>query len=125
MIYRAATEEDWPKIAQFLADTKYFLPVDPSTLGGQWLLAINDSNKVQGTLWYFHMKPHAFIDYWAASSSRVAAKLGIVSACALKTLGVIHVRATIADDNKDAMRLATDGFGMTAMTESTPVYKRL
>jgi hypothetical protein len=111
MIIRRANHMDWASIGEFLNLVDYFMPVDPAQLGGEWLLAINNEGSICGTIWFFAGGQNAFIDYWAATSGRVASKLAATLEAVLRVLGVRYVRATISATNEGARRLAT-GLGM-------------
>lgn len=112
MVYRVADISDLPAIQEFVAKQEYFLPVEPCTLGGTWLVAVNDQGEIRGTLWFFHQAPHAYVDYWAGSGM-IAAKLGMLLQNACKMLGIEYVRGVIADKNDVASRMAKELFEMS------------
>ncbi len=123
MIYRFALVADFPAIADYVHSRDYFMPIDPSTLGGTWLLAEKDGI-VQGVIWFFAGGGNAYIDYWAANSARVAARLAICAESTMREMGVKHVRGMIGAQNLAARRLA-DGLGMVSGGEYTLAYKRM
>lgn len=123
MNYRVGTVEDWPAIVQFLLDTEYFLPVDPGDIGGRWFVAESEEG-VEGCIWFFGEQPNVYIDYFAAASPMVAARLMAKTEAVLKAHGVRFVRAAIPVDNKPMMRLA-HWFGMDTMLDYTNVFKEI
>jgi hypothetical protein len=120
MNYRLATFNDWPSITEYINQLDYFMPVDPSQLGGVWIVAIDESAQIHGTLWFFGAAPNAYVDYWAARSGVIAGKLAAFFQGICSAVGIKYVRAVIARDHEGALRMATQGFGMV---ESNADYK--
>jgi len=108
--YRLATVSDWVAISEYIHGLDYFMPVDPATLGGHWLIAIDAAGVLHGTIWFFGEAPNAYVDYWAGSGI-VAARLGAMLEKILRVSGVRSVRGVIAQENDPAVRLA-DALGM-------------
>lgn len=123
MNYRVGTVEDWPKIVQFLNDLEYFMPVDPGDIGGRWFIAEQDG-EIKATLWFFGDPPNAYIDYFAASSPMVAARLMAQTEAVLKAHGIRYVRATVPKDNRAMARLA-NYFGMNIALDYMNVFKEI
>ena len=121
---RPATIYDLPAIAEFLANTQYFIAIDPSTLGGKWLIVERDGN-VEATLWFFGEVPHAFVDYWAAKHPRQALVLGYAAEAYFKAMGIRYVHGMIYNKNAAALRLAMRGFDMVAAGFYIRIYKEL
>ena len=121
---RPATISDLPAIAEFLANTQYFIAIDPSTLGGNWLIVERDGN-IEATLWFFREVPHAFVDYWAAKHPRQALALGYAAEAYFKAMGIKYVHAMIHVSNSVALRLAGTGFDMIGAGDYIRVYKEL
>ena len=121
MVYRDGTPEDYPYIREFIGMQGYFTEIDPSTLGGQWLLATHDG-KIHATVWCFYQAPHAYIDYWAGRG-KAAARLGIIAEKRLRDSGIRYVRGVIQQDNSSAHRLATTGIGMSSGHNFYIVFK--
>jgi hypothetical protein len=109
--YRYGIVTDWPAIAQYVNGKEYFMTVDPTLLGGQWVIAIDDAGVIHGTIWAFHRAPNAYLDYWTADNGRIAAKLGVAMRAVLRNCGITSVRATVGVNNPAARRLA-QGLGM-------------
>ena len=123
MIYRFGLLDDYPAIADYVHSRDYFMPIDPSTLGGTWVIAESDG-VIQGVIWFFAGAGNAYIDYWAANSAMVAARLAICAESTMRAAGIKHVRGMIGADNPRAQRLAF-GMGMTSGGAYTMAYKRL
>ena len=110
MEYRLATVVDWPAISEYVHGRDYFMPIDPATLGGHWLIAVDAAGVLHGTIWFFGEVPHAYVDYWAGSHI-IAARLGAILEKMLRANGVRSVRGVIKQNNDSAVRLA-DALGM-------------
>jgi hypothetical protein len=111
MEYRFARIEDCPAITEFVGTSEYFMAVDPTQLGGNWLLALEDGT-IRGTLWFFHEAPHIFLDYWQATSGMVAVKLGLLLQEWARDNKVRYVHGTIYEDNYPALRLGAHGLNI-------------
>lgn len=124
MDYRMAGPSDFPAIREFLDGTEYFHPVNPSDIGGHWIIAEHDG-KIRGTVWCFIEAPQCFVDYWAANGAVVAAK---VIECLRKFCvvnGVRFVHGIIASNNLPAQRLALQGFEALVAGPYTRMFKEL
>ena len=119
MIYRLATVTDFPKLVEYINSKNYFMPMDPNLLHGTWVVAADNEKKIRGTIWFFHSGPNAFIDYWSADTGMIAARLGAVAEKLLAGAGVVYVRATIAEKQRGAQRLA----GRLGMILSGETYR--
>jgi hypothetical protein len=122
--YRLANISDYPAIADYVHKLDYFMPVDPSTLGGLWLVAEQDG-VIVGTMWFFVGLGNAYVDYWAGDTAFIAARLGALTQEVLAQMGAKHVRGMIGALNVRAQRLAM-GLGMVSTQEQYALaYKRL
>lgn len=123
ILYRKGTPEDWSGIATYLRDTEYFLPVDVEALGGTWFLA-EQGGKLKATLWFFGETPHAYIDYFAASSPVVARRIMAKTQAMLAAHGVRYIRATVPLENRPMLRLA-NAFGFRIALDYTTIFKEI
>ena len=124
MNYRAAEPADFPEIVEFLDTKQYFCPVNPDSIGGHWVVAEQDG-KIRGTVWYFAEPPNCYVDYWAADGPRVATRLLQCLYAGCVTSGLPRIHGMIASDNKQALRFATEGFGVLAAAPYHRIYKEL
>lgn len=123
MIYRDGKAGDWPKIEKFIDSTGYFPPIQCASLGGHWLVA-EHNGEIVATIWCFHAKPHAYIDYFAGTGKTVAT-LAVLAEKLLREAGIRYVRGMVRSDNTAAIRLATEGVGMLTADNYNLVYKEI
>ena len=123
--YRHDTPLDWPAIVEYLGGVDEFAPVDPTTLGGHWIVAVDDAGKLYGTVWCFTEPPHVYVGYWAADGAVVGSKLLICfhQFCYKNKIKYLH--SMIAEDNLPALRMAVMGMGGTASPAHCRIYKEL
>ena len=104
---RPAQPDDFPKIAEMVNDTGYFLPVDPSTTGGIWLVARDtETEEIRATLWTFYGQGHAYLGWWVSKSPWVSVRLGAYVQKEFSEAGVHTVTAAIRTGNRPAVKMA-------------------
>lgn len=112
---KVGTPTDWPKIKAFLDNTGYFDPTYPDTLGGYWLLAMED-DEVRGTIWWFEGQGNAFISYWVGRGIYSGSMLGVKLDQLLAERGIKHTHGVISAERERAVRTALRlGMATTAM----------
>lgn len=123
--YRHDNPTDWPELVKYLGTVDIFNPVDPGTMGGHWIVAVDDAGKIHGTVWCFTEPPHAFVGYWAAGGAVVASKLLICFHQFCYANGIKYLHSMIAEDNLPALRMAVGGMGAVTTPAHCYTYKEL
>ena len=134
--YRHDTPLDWSVLAEYLGTVESFMPIDLSTLGGQWVIACDTPEpeegqmrqpaaKIWGAVWCFTQPPHAFIAHWAAKGPVVAVKLLICLHQFFYTNRVRYLHSMVAEDNLSSLRMAMKGMGAVAAPQHCYLYKEL
>jgi hypothetical protein len=95
VLYRIATEADYPAILQFIEATDYFDP--PPHYGGHWVIAESEG-AIRACIWFFAEPPYAYVDYWAGKGVAAGA-VAMIAEGVMRGLGVRRATGVIQTGN--------------------------